>query len=243
MSARVFISYRRSDTEDLAGRIGDRLSATEGIDEVFIDVDSIAPGEDFEDKIESSLAKSSVCLLLIGPDWLGRDTGGGRARIFDDDDFVRLEVRAALASGLKVLPVLVNDAPMPSRDELPEDLHGLPRINATSIRPPQFNRDFEGVLEALLGKRERNGTPSFLERHLLLGRWLRRLGGALIAAIALFVAAIAHNEATGGRSLEETFGGRAQVWLLILAIVALGALAPSAIRRLGERRRSSANRP
>ncbi len=243
MSARVFISYRRSDTEDLAGRIGDRLSATKGIDEVFIDVDSIAPGEDFEDKIESAIAKSSVCLLLIGRDWLGRDAGDGRPRIFGEEDFVRLEVRAALASGLKVLPVLVNDAPMPSREQRPEDLHGLPRIHAIAIRPAQFNRDFEGVLEALLGKGRRVGTPSFRDRHPLFGRSMSWLGGACAAAVVLIVAAIVHNEATGGRALDESFGGRAQVWLLIVAILALGALAPVAIRRLGRRRRKTANRP
>ncbi len=132
---------------------------------------------------------------------------------------------------------------MPSPDELPEDLHRLPRLNAISVRHLHFDKDFESVLEALLGKGRRVGTPSFVARHPLFGRSMSWLGGASAAAVALIVAAIVHNVATGGRALEESFGGRAQVWLLILAILVLGALAPVAIRRLGRRRRKSANRP
>ena len=64
---------------------------------------------------------------------------------------------------------------------------------------------------------------------------MRGLAGASIAAIVLIVAAIIHNEATGGRSLEESFGGRTQVWLLVLGILTVGALAPFVVRRLGKR--------
>lgn len=232
---KVFISYRRSDTQHLAGRIADRLRALKGIDKVFIDVDGIEPGEDFESEIYNAIAESSVCLLLIGQHWLGREPDQKQPRIFDDRDFIRLEARAALASDRKVLPVLTDEAAMPSKEELPEDLQRLPQINGISVRHLHFDKDVESLFDSVLSRRKEASKPPILERHPLLGRSLRGLAGASIAAIVLIVAAIIHNEATGGRSLEESFGGRTQVWLLVLGILAVGALAPFVVRRLGKR--------
>ena len=75
MAKRIFISYRRSDTQHLAGRLADHLSAVQGVDKVFIDVDGIGPGEDFERKICDAIAVSSICIVLIGDQWLGKLDG------------------------------------------------------------------------------------------------------------------------------------------------------------------------
>jgi hypothetical protein len=43
----IFVSYRREDASASAGRLYDRLSARWGVDDVFIDVDTLKPGVDF----------------------------------------------------------------------------------------------------------------------------------------------------------------------------------------------------
>ena len=107
----VFISYRRNDTQDLAGRIADRIRAVPQVDHVFIDVDGIEPGADFASKIRRALADSAVCILLIGSNWRGVREQGGTARIFEDRDFVRLEASGALASELKSMRARRNAEP------------------------------------------------------------------------------------------------------------------------------------
>ena len=231
MPTQVFISYRRSDTEHFAGRVADRLRTVEGIDEVFIDVDGIAPGEEFETKIISAIDDCSVCLLLIGQHWLGQDSDRDAARIFDDRDFIHMETRAALASGRKVLPVLADGALMPTKEDLPEDLNQLPRINGISIRHLHFNKDVESLIDSILSRK-----VTIVEKPLsILGSLLRIIGGGCMAAVALIIAGIIHNIVTDGRSLDESFGGVAQVWLLIFGILTLGALAPFFVRWFGKR--------
>ncbi len=65
----IFLSYRRDDTRHLAGRLYDRLVERFGDGRVFMDVDSIEPGLDFEAVIDSAVASCGVMLALIGPTW------------------------------------------------------------------------------------------------------------------------------------------------------------------------------
>lgn len=109
----VFISYRRADTQDLAGWIADRLRTTQGIKEVFLDVTGVAPGVNFVERIEAVLARRPVCLVLLGRAWIGPRAAGEKPRIMDAADVVRLEVARMLAEGLRIVPVLAGDATMP----------------------------------------------------------------------------------------------------------------------------------
>ena len=70
----IAISYRRSDTQGIAGRIHDRLVARFGKSAVFIDIDSIPPGVDFRTHVNEILRDSALLLVLIGPNWLGAET-------------------------------------------------------------------------------------------------------------------------------------------------------------------------
>ena len=56
----IFISYRRDDSLGSTGRLYDRLVEHFGADSVFIDVDGIAPGEDFIDAIEQAVGKCEI---------------------------------------------------------------------------------------------------------------------------------------------------------------------------------------
>src|SRR6185369_9371840 len=130
----TFVSYRRHETSHLAGRLYDRLAGRFGKDQVFIDVDAIEPGVDFAEEISRAVATCKVLLAVIGPTWLTTTDEQGRRRLDDPGDIVRLEIEAALARGVRVIPILVEGAVMPGRQDLPESLAGLPRCNALLIR-------------------------------------------------------------------------------------------------------------
>lgn len=225
----VFISYRRSDTQDLAGRIADRIRAVPEVGKVFIDVDGIEPGADFALKIRAALVESPVCILLIGPQWRGVREDGATARIFEDRDFVRLEAAAALASDGKVLPVLANGAAMPEAEALPQDLQRLPGINALSIRHLYFDHDIEYLIEVLLSRKKPGTIATYLKHHPFQAAALRALAGACSALVLLVIGAAVHGSFSG-RSLEESLGGAGPVWLVISGLLLAGMAAGLFIR-------------
>src|SRR5690242_11215994 len=137
----IIVSYRRQETSHLAGRLYDRLADRFGEDQVFIDVDAIEPGVDFAEEISRAVAACQVLLAVIGPGWLTTTDGQGRRRLDDPDDIVRLEIEAALARDVRVIPILVEGAVMPTRQDLPESLAGLTRRNALVIRHESFRYD------------------------------------------------------------------------------------------------------
>src|ERR1035437_1710370 len=114
----IIISYRRTDTDAIAGRIRDRLAQQFGDDSVFMDIDSIPFGTDFREEIKQALVRNDVLIALVGPKWLG-PRKGGHFRIMEETDPVRIEIETALKSGNVVIPVLVGRARMPSPTELP----------------------------------------------------------------------------------------------------------------------------
>ncbi len=52
----IVISCRRADTQVLAGRIRDRLVSRFGESVIFMDIDSIAYGRDFQEEIRAASA-------------------------------------------------------------------------------------------------------------------------------------------------------------------------------------------
>jgi hypothetical protein len=145
---RVFISYRRQESSGLAGRLYDRLAARFGDDQVFMDVDTIALGVDFAEVISQAVSTCEVLLAVIGPRWLTATDEDGR-RLDDADDLVRLEIAAALERDIRVIPILVEGAQMPRRQQLPEALAGLARRNALSVRHESFRADADRLLAAV----------------------------------------------------------------------------------------------
>jgi hypothetical protein len=122
---RLFISYRRDDTPGEAGRLADQLRARFGDDQVFLDVDAIHAGDDFPRVIDRALAECHAMLVLIGRSWVQSVDATGRRRLDDPQDFVRLEVEAALRRNVRVVPVLVRGSILPKPEHLPVTLHPL----------------------------------------------------------------------------------------------------------------------
>jgi len=147
MKNKVFISYRRDDTKHIVGRIYDHLSDEFGDSNIFKDVDSIDPGENFLKKIEVSIKKCNVMLVIIGNNWA---TLNGENKINQDDDFVRYEISTALREGKEILPILVSEAPMPEKSDLPANIRELLDKNSLIIRSdPDFKPDLDKLIKYL----------------------------------------------------------------------------------------------
>jgi hypothetical protein len=148
--SKLFISYRRQDSLDVAGRIYDYIVERLGPAKVFMDVDSMAPGVDFRRTLEEAVDACDVFLAVIGPDWASCVDSRGARRLDNPADFVRIEVRRALQRGTRLVPILVGGAEMPAPEELPEDLRDLAFRHAARARPnPDFQRDMERLLRSL----------------------------------------------------------------------------------------------
>ena len=143
--SKIIVSYRRSDSAAITGRIFDRLVDRYGEESVFMDIDRIPFGTDFRHHIQDALRGADVLLAVIGPTWLGK-TADGRTRIQDEADPVRVEIEAALKQGLAVIPVLVDNATMPGAADLPESIRDFAYINAAPI---DVGRDFRQHMERL----------------------------------------------------------------------------------------------
>jgi hypothetical protein len=125
--AGIFISYRRDDSDVAAGRLADDLSEIFGPKSVFRDVDSLYPGQDYENALESALDYCAVLLAVIGPRWSTIATEEGQRRLEEPTDWVRAEISRALARGIPVIPVLISGTNMPPNAELPIDIKPLLR--------------------------------------------------------------------------------------------------------------------
>jgi len=146
----IFISYRRSDSADNAGRIYDRLVEEFGPDPIFKDVDSIPLGTDFKDYLNQKVSECNVLLAIIGDRWVDASDATGKKRLEDPDDFVRVEIESALEKGVPVIPLLVRGAQMPVEENLPLSLRKLVYRNGLQIRPdPDFHHDMDRLVSAL----------------------------------------------------------------------------------------------
>ena len=148
---RIFISYRRSDSAAASGRIYDRLCMAFGEKAIFKDVDVIPPGANYPALLNEAIAHCDVLLAIIGSHWLTVTDSNGRRRLDNPDDFVRIEIEAALnRDAVLVIPVLVDDASMPAAQDLPETLRPLYFRNAATVRhDPDFNRDIARLITTI----------------------------------------------------------------------------------------------
>lgn len=145
-TGKVFLSYRRDDSQAVARLVFERLGAKIGVTNVFFDVDGIPLGVDFRDHMFGQLVQCSTMLAIIGRDWVGRKPGGG-LRIQEATDFVRQEVELAFETGLRIIPVLAGGAQMPIPSELPEKLQRFPFIQAALL---DLGRDYDPHIQRLL---------------------------------------------------------------------------------------------
>ncbi|HET9906628.1 MAG TPA: toll/interleukin-1 receptor domain-containing protein [Anaerolineales bacterium] len=151
-SPKIFISYRRSDSADVTGRIYDRLVEQFGKSAIFKDVHSIPPGIDFREHLGKAVGKCKIFLVIIGDQWLEVTDAKGKKRLKDPDDFVRIEIESALQRDIPIIPLLVRGATMPAEAKLPRTLRELAFRNGIPVRAdPDFHRDMDRLIEAVSG--------------------------------------------------------------------------------------------
>jgi hypothetical protein len=144
--SRICISYRRSDSIAITGRIYDHLVGRYGAQSVFMDLSGIPYGADYRKQIQKAFQETSVLIAVIGPGWLGQKVLG-IARIQDEQDPVRAEIQAALSQQILLIPILVDGAGMPSVAELPQSIRELSFRNAMSV---DSGVDFQPHMERLM---------------------------------------------------------------------------------------------
>jgi hypothetical protein len=256
-TGRIFISYRREETAYAAGWLFDRLAEHFGHKQVFKDVDSIELGDDFVEMITRAVGSCDVLLALIGDQWLTITDVHGRRRLDDPDDFVRLEIEAALTRNVRIIPILVDGANMPRADELPAGLAGVVRRQALELSPSRFEYDTSRLLKVLettladvrtaqedgtsLGSPARAAGQSTTAAREPRGRSGQTQQGHTESSTALDTSAMAEPESgrglppgkprqrlsTRARILVGVGGGVALMLMLIVATVAILQRTPS----------------
>jgi hypothetical protein len=158
--AKIFVSYRRDDASSEAGRITDWLDQHFGEDEVFMDINTLEPGVDYEQTIKQTVETIDALIAVIGPGWVDAEDEQGNRELEDPADWVRLEIANALRRGIRVIPVLVKGAAMPPTARLPEDLQPLRKRNALPITERHWRAGIEKLIKALDGVVTRPTEPA-----------------------------------------------------------------------------------
>jgi hypothetical protein len=171
MSRQIFISYRRDDSSALAQRVYERLNRHFASDQVLREVDDLKYGGEVNPlrAIEKRLRSCDLLIVVIGKRWLISSDHGGRRRIDNPKDFVRMEIETALRRNIPLIPVLTEDASMPEPRLLPGELKSLVRRDAFLIRNDHFKLDsaylmlaVESVLEHPEKKAPQPSKPFYM---------------------------------------------------------------------------------
>jgi formylglycine-generating enzyme required for sulfatase activity len=180
MPGKIFVNYRRDDARDMAARIRDRLAATFGDDNIFMDVDNLLAGQRFDRELEKALAETDVFLAVIGPRW-HELLAERRASV--ERDYVHEEIAGALQRGIVVIPVLIERTPLPRTADLPEDIRDLVLHQKHTVTHERFGRDVEDLVQAIRFARK----PAWPGAGGQTARWI---GAAALAVLLLVVGGV-----------------------------------------------------
>lgn len=197
---KIFVNYRRDDAGAAAARLRDRLATVYGATKIFMDVDNLRPGQRFDLELSKALSECDVFLSVIGARWYEllytRAQGGGH-------DYVREEIGAALAQDILIIPILIDRAPLPGADALPDDLRPLVFHQKHDITHEHFGRDVDALI-AIMAKEKKSLRPNWGHRNGGLTR-RRVVGGALVGATAIGAATFGLRD-QGGPTQEWHIG-------------------------------------
>ena len=147
--AKIFLSYRHSDAGGDTGRLSDRLVREFGADNIFLNCNSIPLGTNFVERLTKEVHTCDALLAVIGPDWLDVRDEEGKRRLDNPQDFVRIEISAALQRNIAVIPVLLNGTKIPTADRLPPEMQELTLRKALDLRLGSFHSDVDRLIAGL----------------------------------------------------------------------------------------------
>ena len=171
VSSGVFINYRGQDSHSYGALLYTELVRQFGRDQVFLDCESIPPGADFTTELIERVRSARVLLAVIGPGWLTATDPAGR-RIDDPADWVRRELTEAFTAGIRVVPVLTDQAELPTEADLPADIAALGRCQYRHLRRREPTADLDRIVTdltnldpALSPTRRQDRAPSSAPRQ------------------------------------------------------------------------------
>ena len=150
MARAVFINYRGEDSHGYGALLYHGLKAQFGEDQVFLDAETIPAGADFVAELLASVRSARVLLAVIGPRWLTARDSAGRRRIDDPDDWIRRELTEAFANEVRVIPVLTDQAELPCKTELPDDIAALSRCQYRHLRRRESTAGLAHIIDDLI---------------------------------------------------------------------------------------------
>jgi hypothetical protein len=145
----VFLSYRTVDSVHATAAISAQLAAHFVRGHVFRDHDSLVPGAIYPGHIRRAVETCDTMLAVIGPHWLNARYPDGTRCLDDERDWVRFELATAFRRGIPVVPLLLDQTPLPSKDQLPAPLAKLSLSNFWQIRHQTMAADVQGLIERL----------------------------------------------------------------------------------------------
>jgi hypothetical protein len=145
-----FICYRREQSSWPARILRDQLAKRFGEHSVFMDLASIEAGTEWPQRISDAIRNSGAVLVLIGPNWVDARDSTGTRRLDNPNDWVRLELEAALSyERIATVPLLLDGAAMPAREQLPDSIKPLADHNSIALRAEQWDNAIEQLLSSI----------------------------------------------------------------------------------------------
>jgi hypothetical protein len=146
---KIFLCYRREDTQGFARGIYESLAGKYGHEQVFRDIDSTPVGVKFSAWIESRVGQCNVMVVLIGHSWLSAKDSTGQRRLDLPKDWVRQEIEAALRRDIPIIPVRVQAAPMPSESDLPPSIADFTGFQSAEVTDSRWDYDVGLLIQAI----------------------------------------------------------------------------------------------
>lgn len=119
----IFLSYRRSDAQALALLF--RYLLTQKRYSVFLDTEEMEYGS-FPQQIVTSVSECKDFILFVSKSTFSE-------RIWDENDFVRKEIRLALELNKNIIPICFDLVKMPDLNSLPPDIAKISNYHAELI--------------------------------------------------------------------------------------------------------------
>lgn len=145
----VFVNYRVQEQPGYATVLHRELVQTFGEDAIFLASRSIRLGDDFVHEVFGNLRQSDVLLVVIGAHWLEFGDIGHSDAPGADFDWVHREIAEAFRLGVRVIPVLVEDADLPAEEALPDDIAALSRCQYMRLRHYSIDADLAQLVSEL----------------------------------------------------------------------------------------------